>query len=66
MTGNVGSAMVGWMISRVLPRSMRKFIRSEKARIRRAFSDKAEAEKMISELVLRVAPRTRGENNERR
>ena len=37
-------------MKRKLPRSLRKFIRTEKARIRREFSDIQKREELISEL----------------
>ena len=42
------------MVTSGLPRSIRKFLRSEKARIRRDIFDSREAEKKISELVMQI------------
>lgn len=41
-----------------LPHSVRKFLRREKARIRREYSDAAEAEKKIMELAREVRARS--------
>lgn len=46
------------MVKRRLPRSLRKFIRKEKARIRREVFDLKEQEKQIQELYQKI-PRTR-------
>ncbi len=37
-----------------LPKSLRKFVRKEKARLRREISDPAEAEQKIAELIARL------------
>jgi hypothetical protein len=42
------------MIKSGLPRSVRKFIRKEKSRIRREFFDTKEAEKKIQEFVAKM------------
>ena len=39
-----------------LPNSLRKFVRREKARIRREFSDTKEADQKIQELMARIMP----------
>ncbi|RLC34389.1 MAG: hypothetical protein DRZ76_02760 [Candidatus Nealsonbacteria bacterium] len=44
---------------RKLPRSIRKFIRKEKARIRREVLDLQEQKKLIDELYQRFLPKTK-------
>lgn len=45
-----------------LPKSIRKFIRKEKARIRRQILDEKEREKLISQLYQRFLKRKKDEN----
>lgn len=50
------------MIRQNLPKSMRKFLRKEKARIRREIFDAEQAEEKIRELVIKTA----GEHNKKK
>lgn len=54
LTGPPLSAMVGCMPRTMLPHSAKKFLRTEKARIRREITDPAEAAKRIAELVAKI------------
>ncbi len=42
-----------------LPKSLRKFIRREKGRIRREFSDLKEQENRIEDMYNKIAPKTK-------
>lgn len=46
------------MVKKKLPKSLRKYIRREKARIRREVFDTEEQEKLINELYKKLLPQT--------
>jgi len=50
------------MVKRRLPKSLRKFVRKEKARIRREVFDIKEQEKQISEIYERFRPQKQTKN----
>jgi len=49
-----------------LPSSLRKFIRREKGRIRREFSDLKEQEKRIEDMYNKVTPKTEIKNKKQK
>ena len=53
---------VAFIMKKKMPNSLRKFIRLEKARIRRTFSDIKEQEKQIEELYKKLVKTEKKEN----